>query len=67
MVSNVAREKTTVTNSTPAMLASAAGYISNGISGSQGPNRKIVNKIHGVILAGFAAGGCKWSVKWCSG
>lgn len=31
------------------ILLLAAGYISSGISGSQGPNKKIVKSIQGVI------------------
>ena len=38
-----------VTRTTCHIWPLAAGYMSNGISGSQGPNRKMVNRTHGVI------------------
>ena len=31
----------------------AAGYITRGINGSQGPKTNIVNRTHGVTLPGF--------------
>lgn len=50
MVTMVVRPKTAVTKNVPLKLAVAAGYINIGISGSQGPSTKIVNKIQGVML-----------------
>lgn len=38
-----------VTITTPHPLFLAAGYITRGIKGSQGPNTNIVNRIHGVM------------------
>jgi hypothetical protein len=43
--------KTAVTSIIPETLCFAAGYIRMGISGSQGPKTKMVNKIQGVMLA----------------
>jgi hypothetical protein len=48
MVPIVQMEKIADTYTTPKVLALAAGYISNGIKGSQGPNTNIVNSTHGV-------------------
>jgi len=47
--------KTAVTRSIPNRLSSAAGYISNGINGSQGPKTNMVNSTQGVILTGAFA------------
>ena len=51
MVLMVTALKTTATRIVPDKLCFAAGYISNGISGSQGPSTKIVKRIHGVMFA----------------
>ena len=53
IVSMVVNPKTDATRMTPGILCCAAGYMTNGISGSQGPNTKIVNNIHGVRLLSF--------------
>ena len=50
IVEMVITEKTIITKIKPTVLCLAAGYISIGIKGSQGPKTKIVNKTHGVIL-----------------
>ncbi len=51
----VVRLKTITTKTTPEVLCLAAGNISKGIKGSQGPNTNIVNNIHGVILTGVVS------------
>ena len=51
IVASVVSPNTAVTNATSHMCPFAAGYISIGINGSQGPNRKIVNNTHGVTAA----------------
>lgn len=50
MVQIVTIANTAVIQTTPSTLAFAAGYISSGINGSHGPNRKMVNSSHGVIV-----------------
>ena len=50
MVDMVMLLKMITTEIKPVRLFFAAGYISNGINGSQGPNTKTVNKIQGVRL-----------------
>ena len=50
MVPMVAALKTTATSIVPDRLCLAAGYINNGISGSQGPRTKMVKSTQGVIL-----------------
>ena len=50
MVAMVVMPKTAVTPTTHHTSARAAGYINTGINSSHGPNRKIVNKIHGVSV-----------------
>lgn len=49
MVPTVTKPKTAATKITSPAFAWEAGYISIGISGSHGPNRKIVNNTQGVI------------------
>ena len=51
IVSTVTTPNTVVTSSTPGRLSWAAGYISSGISGSQGPSTKITKMTQGVIDA----------------
>ena len=51
MVQIVTTLKTVATSTVPYRLCLAAGYINNGINGSHGPSTKMVNRIHGVILA----------------
>ena len=46
----VTAPNTKVTATKPSLLSLAAGYINNGINGSQGPKRKIVKRIHGVTV-----------------
>jgi hypothetical protein len=50
MVNTVTTPKTRDTQTTPARLLLAAGYINIGINGSQGPSTNIVNRIQGVTL-----------------
>ena len=50
MVNTVTAPNTRDTQTTPARLLLAAGYINIGINGSQGPSTNIVNRIQGVIL-----------------
>ena len=50
MVDSVAAAKTVVTAARPQRLPCAAGYMSKGISGSQGPKTKITNNTHGVMF-----------------
>lgn len=50
IVAIVTMENNNETNTAPPTLLWAAGYISMGINGSQGPNIKIRNSIHGVVL-----------------
>ena len=49
MVMMVANAKTIVMSANNHRLPAAAGYIKSGMSGSQGPKRKIVKRIHGVM------------------
>ena len=55
IVANVVIVKTPTTRNIPEILLFAAGYMSSGIKGSQGPRTKIVNKIQGrnVFCRGF--------------
>jgi hypothetical protein len=53
MLAIVTKPKTDATRPTPIILLSAAGYIRRGISGSQGPNRNTMKRIHGVKLPDF--------------
>lgn len=53
MVKMVVKAKTDATRMTPGMLCLAAGYMTSGIRGSQGPKTKIVKSIQGVKLASF--------------
>ena len=48
MVAIVAAAKISVTIASNHQLPAAAGYITRGISGSQGPKRNIVNRTQGV-------------------
>ena len=48
IVSIVTNPKTMLIRTRPDMLFCAAGYISIGISGSQGPRMKMTNNIQGV-------------------
>lgn len=48
MTANVAIRNTLVTAATPSHEDCEAGYISSGMSGSQGPKTKIVNSNQGV-------------------
>ena len=50
MVNIVTPPKMAVTKSRPKVSPFAAGYITIGMSGSQGPKIKIVNNIQGVRL-----------------
>ena len=50
-----ANSKAADTSSMPAMLWLAAGYMINGIKGSQGPSTKRVNRIQGVRFWDFRA------------
>jgi len=54
IVAIVTTPKTPVTSTRPKVLLFAAGYISNGISGSQGPNTKMVKSIQGVRFFAFS-------------
>ena len=56
IVPTVTRVKTAATSTTKPTFASDAGYISTGISGSHGPNRKMVNSTQGVMPLAFAGG-----------
>ncbi len=49
MVTIVAEAKMKVMSANNHRLPAAAGYIKSGMSGSQGPKRKIVKRIQGVI------------------
>lgn len=51
IVDMVVAPKTRATRITPVMLALAAGYISIGINGSQGPMMNMVKRTQGVIRA----------------
>lgn len=53
MVSIVIPPKITVTSDRAKRLFFAAGYMSMGINGSQGPRIKIINSTHGVIFLLF--------------
>ena len=53
MVSMVVKPKTDATKMTPDILCLAAGNMTNGISGSQGPSTNMVKSIQGVRLASF--------------
>lgn len=50
MVEIVTTPNTTDTSKTPLVLYSAAGKISTGINGSQGPSTKMANKIQGIMF-----------------
>ena len=50
IVTIVTIEKRIETRTAPEILFSAAGYITIGIKGSQGPKTNIRNRIHGVVL-----------------
>jgi hypothetical protein len=50
IVDMVTAENKRDTITAPEILFSAAGYITIGIRGSQGPNTKIRNSIHGVVF-----------------
>ena len=54
IVTIVTTPKTPATSTRPKVLLFAAGYISKGIKGSQGPNTKIVKSIHGVRFFDFS-------------
>jgi len=56
MVAIVARLKIAATTTTPPGLSLAAGNMSSGIRGSQGPKTKIRKRIHGVMFAAFGSG-----------
>gem|GEM_PF-3195049 len=61
----VAAPNTPATNAAPARLPLAAGYIRSGISGSQGPNTKMMNKTQGVaFLVPGDLWKCRWSPLW---
>jgi hypothetical protein len=50
MVLIVTIEKSTDTITAPLILFWAAGYMTSGIRGSQGPKIKMMKRIHGVVL-----------------
>ncbi len=54
IVAIVTIPKTPVTSTRPKVLLLAAGYISSGIRGSQGPNTKMVKSIQGVRFFAFS-------------
>jgi hypothetical protein len=54
IVAIVTTPKTLITRTRPKILLFAAGYINNGIKGSQGPNTKIVKSIQGVRFFAFS-------------
>lgn len=60
MVMMVAQPKMSVTTANNQRLPAAAGYINSGMSGSHGPKRKIVNRIHGVIDGPDAGTTASW-------
>jgi hypothetical protein len=51
MIVTMPNVKATIT--TPPVLCLAAGYMINGISGSQGPNTNMAKRIQGVIFVPF--------------
>jgi len=55
IVNRVVRPNTDTTTTTLGILCLAAGYITRGINGSQGPNTNIVNRTQGVRLCPGAA------------
>lgn len=51
IVAMVMTANTDVTTTRPKILLCAAGYISSGIKGSQGPKTKMINRVHGATFA----------------